>query len=105
MLLNEEIKNEDCVICLFSLLEKDENTILSLESSFIIELNKCGKLKLIIGRIMKIILDFHSYNFDLKKEYMMTPCKHYFHASCLESWFKQKKECPSCRKIINEIIY
>ncbi len=47
--------------------------------------------------------NFHevSLNYN-KKPFMMTPCKHIFHTPCLESWFKQKKECPSCRQDIDE---
>jgi|UniRef100_A0A6C0BRX7 hypothetical protein len=27
-----------------------------------------------------------------------TPCKHYFHTSCLNRWKSQSNNCPCCRK-------
>lgn len=32
------------------------------------------------------------------KEYMITPCKHIFHDTCLESWMNYKLQCPVCRQ-------
>jgi len=29
--------------------------------------------------------------------YMLTPCDHLFHTTCLERWMEQKLECPICR--------
>ena len=26
-----------------------------------------------------------------------TPCKHYFHHSCMEKWFQRHRNCPICR--------
>jgi len=26
-----------------------------------------------------------------------TPCKHYFHDSCMEKWLQQHRNCPICR--------
>ena len=35
---------------------------------------------------------------DLKeKPYMITPCNHIFHTSCLKEWYEQKQDCPLCR--------
>jgi len=31
------------------------------------------------------------------KKCMATPCKHYYHSSCLKQWMNQKMECPTCR--------
>lgn len=31
------------------------------------------------------------------KTCMVTPCKHYFHESCLILWVEKKNECPVCR--------
>lgn len=31
------------------------------------------------------------------KEYMLAPCNHIFHQSCLASWMDVKMECPVCR--------
>ena len=30
-----------------------------------------------------------------------TPCKHYFHTSCLNRWKSQSNNCPCCRKSIS----
>lgn len=32
-----------------------------------------------------------------KDSYMITPCDHMFHTSCLESWMSYKLQCPVCR--------
>jgi hypothetical protein len=32
------------------------------------------------------------------KKCMVTPCKHYYHPSCLKQWMDQKMECPTCRQ-------
>jgi hypothetical protein len=31
---------------------------------------------------------------------MLTECKHLFHTTCMENWFKQKMNCPICRKTL-----
>ncbi|CAD8047632.1 unnamed protein product [Paramecium sonneborni] len=31
------------------------------------------------------------------KQAMLTPCKHWFHPSCLRSWIDIKMQCPTCR--------
>lgn len=36
-------------------------------------------------------------NLLLRRGYMVTPCRHIFHTSCLESWMKYKLQCPTCR--------
>jgi len=30
-------------------------------------------------------------------DYMITPCEHIFHQSCLSQWMEKKMECPTCR--------
>jgi hypothetical protein len=53
-----------------------------------------------------ILFNFHEYSKNnLKKPFMITPCKHVFHSECLEEWFKMKKECPNCRTIITDDMY
>ena len=57
----------------------------------------------LINNYKKFIFDFHIAKYTgFKKPYMITPCDHYFHTQCLESWLNQKKECPCCRKEIKE---
>eukprot|EP01156_Anaeramoeba_ignava_P014161 Anaeramoba_ignava/a608398_22.p1 GENE.a608398_22~~a608398_22.p1 ORF type:complete len:504 (-),score=103.58 a608398_22:200-1687(-) len=35
-----------------------------------------------------------------ENDYMITPCNHIFHRSCLEKWMEIKIECPTCRATI-----
>jgi hypothetical protein len=37
-----------------------------------------------------------------RREYMVTPCDHVFHAQCLKPWMDQKLECPTCRMQLPE---
>lgn len=42
---------------------------------------------------------------SLRTSYMVTPCDHLFHTSCLRPWMDQKMECPTCRSAIPEPDY
>ena len=65
-------------------------------------LNVIGFLKLFF---IKNFLFFYKSSANIhNKLYMLTPCKHIFHAECLEKWFEQKKECPNCRTSFENII-
>lgn len=33
-----------------------------------------------------------------RRLYMVTPCRHIFHTSCLEGWMKYRLQCPNCRE-------
>lgn len=46
--------------------------------------------------ILKSNLD-HASTFLLRRNYMVTPCRHIFHTQCLEAWMKYKLQCPVCR--------
>lgn len=37
-----------------------------------------------------------------RQDYMVTPCDHLFHTSCLRPWLEQKLECPTCRMQLPE---
>ena len=32
-----------------------------------------------------------------RRSYMVTPCRHVFHAVCLEGWMRMRLQCPICR--------
>jgi len=70
-------------------------------------LRKCfKKLRIIFWNINKKLFNFHTYNIsgrkkEIVKPYMILPCSHGFHSSCLELWFKESRQCPTCRSIID----
>ncbi|KAF1945913.1 hypothetical protein EJ02DRAFT_337350 [Clathrospora elynae] len=33
-----------------------------------------------------------------RRQYMVTPCRHIFHAGCLEGWMRYRLMCPNCRE-------
>ncbi|KAE8358302.1 hypothetical protein BDV27DRAFT_137926 [Aspergillus caelatus] len=35
-----------------------------------------------------------------RRAYMVTPCRHIFHSTCLESWMRLRLQCPICRESI-----
>ena len=37
-------------------------------------------------------------------EYMVTPCDHLFHPSCLQQWMEIKLECPICRAALPDFV-
>eukprot|EP00667_Euglena_gracilis_P006998 EG_transcript_7066 len=39
----------------------------------------------------------HEVDLAEPEQYMVTPCDHIFHASCLSEWMYYKMECPICR--------
>jgi hypothetical protein len=95
----------ECNICLYGLFITENQKYNQLTEDFAFDkpeeergINQfCKKFK-------EAVLDFHEYNFSLnKKPFMITPCKHIFHTNCLESWFRQKKECPNCRQEIEDL--
>lgn len=57
--------------------------------------------KISLKDIYETLLDFHEKSMNIhNKPLMITPCHHIFHSTCLETWFKKKKECPKCRKAV-----
>ncbi len=71
--------------------------------------NECRAFRNII-KIFKIIFCENLFFFykmktnNGEKKYMLICCGHVFHSSCLEQWFDRKKECPSCRKSMEEYL-
>lgn len=35
-----------------------------------------------------------------RRMYMVTPCRHIFHATCLEGWMRYRLICPNCREAL-----
>lgn len=33
-----------------------------------------------------------------RRKYMVTPCRHIFHSTCLEGWLRYRLQCPICRE-------
>ncbi|KAG9246742.1 RING finger ubiquitin ligase-like protein [Calycina marina] len=33
-----------------------------------------------------------------RRQYMVTPCRHVFHSTCLEGWMRFRLQCPICRE-------
>ncbi|CAM9095421.1 unnamed protein product [Ascophyllum nodosum] len=41
-------------------------------------------------------------DFEEGEELRELPCKHAFHAACVDGWLAQNEECPTCRRSISE---
>ena len=126
-----ETDNLDCLICLLPILPSKKNTNnnennVNTENGFgfnetdnlVIEVNNINIENFENKKLCKfkynnkcfgeksIFFNFHEFSKNIHNlPYMITPCKHVFHADCLEEWFKMKKECPSCRSIITQEMY
>ena len=40
-------------------------------------------------------------NIELGAQIFSLSCDHCFHKECISEWFKEKPECPYCRKVLN----
>lgn len=38
-----------------------------------------------------------------RRTYMVTPCRHIFHSTCLETWMRMRLQCPICRESLPPI--
>ena len=38
-----------------------------------------------------------------RRAYMVTPCQHIFHSTCLEAWMRLRLQCPICRETVPPI--
>ena len=109
-------QNKDCVICLDSLIDdnnnenddsKNNNTIDNINYNKVHNNNnnnifkKNKFLKKIYSKIKNFLDSLKNEN--VKKKYMITPCDHVFHTQCLEKWMELKNECPYCRQKIPSI--
>ncbi len=102
LMIRPDAELHDCVICLFSLLSSENYKHFTDD---FVAAGESRKLKCSLFEGCKFnFRNFHEASINLnRKPYMMTLCKHFFHTPCLESWFKQKKECPSCRQEIEDV--
>jgi len=106
---------ETCPICLIPIFDKskikknneqifkDNNNILMQFTNKVISEIKDDTFicKEFMKRIIKIgFFDFYEYDDKFLKKYMLIPCGHFFHSSCLEKWINVENNCPLCRKNI-----
>ena len=107
-------QNKDCVICLDSLIDdnnnenddsKNNNTIDNINYKNVHNSNNIFKKNKFLKKIYSKIKNFLDSlkNENVKKKYMITPCDHVFHTQCLEKWMELKNECPYCRQKIPSI--
>lgn len=105
--LNPNCDNGECLICLEKLFQVEKtfnfpNDFVSDGENENIQIMIPLRKTKLFNDIMTSMLNFHERSMNIHhKQFMMTPCNHLFHATCLESWFKMKKECPSCRQKID----
>lgn len=45
---------------------------------------------------LSVVIDPDNEYCPRKKEYMVTPCCHVFHAKCFNQWMERKRRCPMC---------
>ena len=97
--------------------ENDSNTERKIIKNIKEEYNKnnhkeknCVKKSSLFKEIMDVLFLKGFYSFyrieknPKNKKYMKPPCHHVFHSVCLEKWFLRKKECPTCRYQLPDII-
>lgn len=80
----------------------DDSTLVGLESK------ASGSMRVIDCSICREILevpvvktgedDMNVSSVLARRMYMVTPCRHIFHTTCLESWMKFRLQCPICRE-------
>ncbi|KAK2739815.1 hypothetical protein FQN55_009136 [Onygenales sp. PD_40] len=75
----------DCAICMQSI-----------AVPVLTETSSSGRL----GTIVPSSLAEGAANALNRRAYMVTPCRHIFHTTCLESWMHRKLQCPICRETI-----
>ncbi|KAJ9073083.1 hypothetical protein DSO57_1020242 [Entomophthora muscae] len=82
---------KDCAICMVSLLTPESSDASgSSDPTEPLLPNQPGAL-------YKSAAAISLSRFTNSRGIMVTPCRHYFHTSCLEQWMRIKLECPVCR--------
>ena len=96
---HDQLLEEECSICTQKLKEdveeeeeKDEDDELEEEEEGRGKKKGKGKKKVEMSE-----LKIDSERLELTRPVMRTPCKHYFHPSCLEDWMRVRLNCPYCR--------
>lgn len=51
---------------------------------------------------MECVICFESLDDKNRPPAIIKHCGHVYHKECLEPWFKQKRNCPSCRIHVNK---
>ena len=96
------------------LLIKEENEIKIEIKDLNQKENNNGRKENYINRVRGKLKEFFKYNFFYfyktpkkinNKPFILTPCKHIFHADCLEKWLEHKMECPNCRNSLDKYFY
>lgn len=91
-----ESEFKECIICLLNI--TDDPLRISKGNDFTPNGNLIKRKNYCLKGPTHYLLDFHKViENQSKKPYMVTPCNHVFHSFCLEKWFAEKKECPTCR--------
>ncbi len=110
-LCNVKIEWTECTICLLPLfcddgsinIDQQLNQMYEQDGYFNVT-NSNGnsrrtadKCKRLLGVLYRFLFEFNEYRTIEKKPFILTPCQHAFHAKCLESWLREKRECPTDR--------
>ena len=92
------------------LIKEEENNIKERNKNINIQITKKMKCKSFLKKTGFFLKEFFKYNFFYfyraqsnfnNKPYILTPCNHVFHSICLDKWLEHKKECPNCRKSLD----
>lgn len=50
------------------------------------------------AQTLDCVICYNEIDINDRTGYMLAPCLHIFHKTCLEQWMEVKMECPICRK-------
>jgi len=91
--INPDWNFSECAICLLPLFSEDVE-------DYFFEHKRDNISTLFCRKVYNIMFKFYEYRVIKKKQFLLTPCQHPFHSKCLESWLKEKRECPTDRTAI-----
>jgi len=52
------------------------------------------------GGLHECVICYNAVESTPPHNYMVPPCDHVFHRSCLQQWMAVKSECPTCRGVL-----